>query len=101
MQHALSNKLSLGYNLGCDWDGYSRSPLYIYTLTTSYSFSDKFGSYAEIYGFGLSDVHPSNNFDGGMTYLITDNFMVDLSSGMGLNDTAYQYYVAVGFSYRN
>jgi hypothetical protein len=101
MQHSLSNKLFLGYNLGCDWDGYSHSSAYIYTLTTNYSFTDRFGSYVEIFGFALGDERPATNFDGGITYLITDNFMVDLSSGIGLNDTVSQYYVAVGFSYRN
>ncbi len=101
MQHAPSNKWALGYNLGCEWNGYSPSPSYLYTLTTSYSFTNKFGSYVEIYGYCLRDEYPSNDFDGGMTYLITDNFMVDLSSSIGLNDTAPQYYIAVGFSYRN
>lgn len=101
MQHSITENLSLGYNLGCEWDGFSKSPTYIYTLTTGFSLTEKLGSYVELFGFAQSKVSPSHNFDGGMTYLITNNFMVDLSSGIGLTSTAPQYYVALGFSLRN
>ncbi len=101
MQHTLTENCNLGYNLGFEWDGHSSTPTYIYTFTTGFSLTHKFGSYIEIFGFAPSNESSSHNFDGGMTYLITDNFMVDLSSGIGLTDTAPKYYVALGFSFRN
>jgi Putative MetA-pathway of phenol degradation len=100
MQHTLAEKLSLGYNLGCEWDGLLPAPTYIYTLTTGYSVSDKLGSYIELFGFAPQEDNANHNLDGGVTYLITDNFMVDLSSGVGLTDNAPEHYIALGFSFR-
>ncbi|WP_162126688.1 transporter [Flavobacterium phycosphaerae] len=100
MQHTLSEKLSLGYNLGCEWDGVTPATTYIYTLTTGYAVTNKLGSYIELFGFAPQDDSANHNLDGGVTYLITDNFMVDLSSGVGLTDNAPEHYIAFGFSFR-
>lgn len=101
LQHTLTDNLTLGYNLGCAWDGSLPSPTYLYTVTTGFTLTEKLSSYVELFGFTQSKESLSHNFDGGMTYLITDNFMVDLSSGIGLTNTAPQYFVAIGFSLRN
>jgi Putative MetA-pathway of phenol degradation len=37
MQHTLSNKFSLAYNLGAEWDGDTPQPTFIYTLTSGLS----------------------------------------------------------------
>jgi len=37
MQHTLSEKVSLSYNLGAEWDGETPEPKFIYTLTTGFS----------------------------------------------------------------
>ncbi len=100
MQHTLSNKLTLGYNLGCEWDGITPVPTYLYTLTTGLAITNKLGTYAEVFGFASQTESANHNLDGGITYLITDNFMVDLSSGVGLTDIALEYYVTLGFSFR-
>ncbi|TBX71343.1 transporter [Flavobacterium silvisoli] len=100
MQHTLSDKMTLGYNLGCEWDGITPLPTYVYTLTTGLAVTDKLGIYTEVFGFASQAESANHNLDGGMTYLITDNFMVDLSSGVGLTDIAPEYYFALGFSFR-
>ncbi len=100
MQHTLSEKLSLGYNLGCEWDGFTPETTFIYTLTTGYAISDKIGSYVELFGFAPQGDSANHNFDGGVTYLFTNNFMVDLSSGVGLTENAPNYYMALGLSIR-
>jgi hypothetical protein len=100
MQHTLSDKFSLGYNLGSEWDGFTAAPTFIYTLTTGYAISEKMGSYVELFGFGPQKDKANHNFDGGITYLINHNFMLDLSSGVGLTANAPDYYIAFGFSYR-
>jgi hypothetical protein len=101
MQHTLAEKLSLGYNLGCEWDGVTPAPTYIYTLTTGFAVTEKLGSYIELFGFAPQDDSANHNLDGGVTYLINNNFMVDLSSGVGLTDNAPDYYFAFGFSFRH
>lgn len=100
MQHTLNEKLSLSYNLGAEWDGLTPEPTFIYTLTTSYSISDKLGSYIELFGFGPQNDKANHSFDGGLTYLINNNFMLDLSSGVGITNNAPDYYTAIGFSFR-
>lgn len=100
MQHTLSDKFSLGYNLGFEWDGMSPESTFIYTLTSGYAITRKIGCYAEIFGFAPEKDKASHNLDGGFTYLINDNFMVDLSSGFGITDTAPDYYVSLGCSFR-
>ncbi len=100
MQHTLSDKLNLGYNLGVEWDGFSVEPTFIYTLTTGYSLTEKLGSYIELFGFSPQNDKANHNLDGGFTYLINNNFMVDLSSGFGISKTAPKYYFTLGISFR-
>ena len=100
MQHTLSERFSLSYNLGSEWDGVSPEPTFIYTLTTGYSITKKLGSYIELFGFAPQKQTSNHSFDGGITYLITNDFMLDLSSGVGLNELAPDYYCAFGFSFR-
>lgn len=100
MQHTLSDKFTLSYNIGSEWDGFSAAPTFIYTLTTGYSITEKLGSYLEIFGFAPQEDKANHLVDGGITYLINNNFMLDLSSGMGLTETAPDYYISAGFSFR-
>ncbi|HCQ13136.1 transporter, partial [Flavobacterium sp.] len=100
MQHTLSEKFSLSYNLGSEWDGFSAEPIFLYTLTTGYAITPKIGSYIEVYGFAPQNDKANHNLDGGITYLINNNFMVDLSSSFGITDNAPDHYIAFGFSFR-
>jgi Putative MetA-pathway of phenol degradation len=100
MQHTLSEKFSLSYNLGSEWDGLSAEPTFLYTLTSGYSITKKLGSYIELFGFAPQNDKANHNLDGGITYLINNNFMVDLSSGIGITNNAPKHYFALGFSFR-
>lgn len=100
MQHSLSEKWSLGYNIGAEWDGLTPKPTFVYTLTTGYSIDEKLGSYIELFGFATQNKKTNHNLDGGLTYLITNNFMVDLSSGFGITEVDFEHYFALGISFR-
>ncbi|AWA29202.1 transporter [Flavobacterium magnum] len=100
MQHTLSDRLSLGYNLGAEWDGETPEPTFIYTLTTGISLSGKAGCYVELYGFSPQKSRPDHRCDGGFTYLLSNDMMVDVSAGIGISENAPDYYAAVGFSFR-
>lgn len=100
MQHTLFDRLSLAYNLGAEWDGETPEPTFIYTLTTGFSITEKWGSYVELYGFLPQKQQSDHRLDGGLTYLINNNVMIDISSGIGLTRNAPKYFVALGFSYR-
>ena len=66
MQHSLSEKFDLAYNVGAEWDGESAQPIFIYTLTTGYSISEKTGCYIEVYGFAPEKLNPDHRVDGGL-----------------------------------
>lgn len=100
MQHNLSEKLSFSYNLGTEWEGFSAEPTFIYTNAIGYSISDKLGSYIELFGFIPQKEKSNHSIDGGITYLINHNFMLDLSSGIGISKNAPKNYFAFGFSFR-
>jgi hypothetical protein len=100
MQHTLSKKVSLAYNLGAEWDGETPNQTYLYTLTTGYSLTEKIGCYAEIYGYFQKESKADHRIDGGLTYLVSNNFMVDLSGGIGITENAPKYYLSFGISYR-
>jgi hypothetical protein len=100
MQHTLSKKVTLSYNIGAEWDGFTAEPAFIYTLTAGYSITDKIGSYAEVYGFLPQKNKADHRTDAGFTYFLSNNMMVDLSGGVRLNSIAPKSYVALGFSFR-
>jgi Putative MetA-pathway of phenol degradation len=100
MQHTLSEKMSFSYNLGAEWDGFTPEPTFIYTIATGYSISNNWGSYIELFGFAPQNTEASHNFDGGLTYLINNNTMLDVSAGVGLTENSFQHYFALGFSFR-
>jgi hypothetical protein len=100
MQHTLSPRLSLAYNLGAEWDGENPGQTFIYTLTTGYAISERLGAYIELFGFAPADDKAKHSFDGGVTYLVNDDFMLDLSGGFRLTDNAPKGYVSLGISYR-
>jgi hypothetical protein len=100
MQHTLSSNISLGYNLGMEWDGESNDPEYIYTLTSGFGISEKFGCYIELYGFAAKAHTADHRFDAGITYLPTDWLMLDASGGFGVSKTAPQNFFGMGFTVR-
>ena len=100
MQHTLSEKFTFGYNLGAEWDGESAEPSFIYTVTTGYAITDKFGAYIELFGFAPQKSIADNRFDGGVSYLLRNNILIDVSGGIGLNENSRYSYISFGFSFR-
>lgn len=100
MQHGLSDKVSLSYNLGAEWDGESAEPLYIYTLAAGFALNDRWGYYVESYGFVPGKGDADHRVDSGFTYLVSNDVMLDFSGGWGLSEQSPDYYLALGFSFR-
>lgn len=72
--HTLSEKSSLGYNLGMAWGNDSPEASYIYTIAYGYSISNKFGAYVELYGDLPENSKANHLWDAGLTYLVSNNF---------------------------
>jgi hypothetical protein len=100
MQHTISSRQTISYNLGAEWSGITLEPTFIYTLTTGYSFTEKVGGYIEFFGFIPQITKPDHRFDGGLTYLFNPNHQLDISAGLGLSKISPEYYAGLGYSYR-
>ena len=100
MQHTISEKQSLAYNIGAEWNGETAEPTFVYTLTTGYSLGEKIGAYFELYGFVPQIEKPDHRFDAGLTYLFNPNHQLDISGGFGLSKTSPKYFVSLGYSFR-
>ena len=82
--HTLSEKSSIGYNLGAQWGNDSPEIAYVYTLSYGYSVLDTLGIYAEIYG-DLPENSQANHFwDAGLTYAIKPNIQLDATVGKSI-----------------
>ncbi len=100
LQHTLSPRCSLGYNLGAAWDGFSNTPAWIYRVSPGISIGTKGYLYMEAYGFLQKNESASHNIDGGFAYYINNNFKLDISAGKGLSATSPSFYIALGGSVR-
>lgn len=100
MQHTFSSNTSLAYNAGCEWDGFSNDPAYIYTLSLGNAPSEKTYVYIESFGALRKSMSPEHNLDAGFAYLFTNHVKADISSGIGISKSAPKWYLAVGISAR-
>lgn len=100
MQHTLSDKTSLGYNLGAGWDGFSANATFLYTLAVGQSLTDNLSCFGEIYGFTPEHQTAWHSVDGGFTFHTGPNFLIALWGGFGLTENAPDYFAAAGFSFR-
>ncbi len=100
LAHTLSEKSSLGYNIGMAWDGDITTASYLYTFAYGYSISDKVGTYIELYG----DIPENSSFkhlwDAGFTYLVNDNIQLDISGGTGITKNVQDLFLSAGISVR-
>ncbi len=100
MKNTISKTADLGYNLGVEWDGFSTSPYYIYSLSFGLELSEKWSMYAEPFGFVYLHQAAVTVFDGGLQYYINKNVKLDVSAGFGLSEAAVNYYMDAGLSFR-
>lgn len=100
MQNTLSDKAAIGYNVGGEWDGFSNTPDWIYTLAPGYNLGKNGYAYVELYGSVRKGSSPQHSIAGGVAYYFTDDTKIDLSGSYGLTEAATDHYIAVGFSFR-
>ncbi|MEP7237071.1 MAG: transporter [Ferruginibacter sp.] len=100
MQHTINSVVSLGYNLGMEWERFGSPPAYIYTLAPGFNIGEKWYAYVEVFGFIWKDDDPENSIDGGIAYYVNDDLKLDISAGFGISKRAPDNYVAIGVSFR-
>lgn len=98
--HTLSDRLSLGYNLGADWDGNTGRPSLVYSIAFGITITDKFGTFVENYGVFPERGNAEHLIDAGITFLVLNNLQLDASAGLGLTDNAADRFISLGVTYR-
>jgi hypothetical protein len=100
MNHTLSETVGLGYNIGAEWDGFSNTPSWVYTLAPGFNIGKNGYGYVEAFGSITKNQSPSHALDAGLAYYFSDNSKIDFSSGIGLSEAATDWYCAIGYSFR-
>ncbi|MEO6611773.1 MAG: transporter [Chitinophagaceae bacterium] len=99
-QNSLAEHIAIGYNLGAEWDGYTGTPAWIYTLAPGFELGEKWYAYVEAFGFIRKNESPEHNLDAGLAYFINPDLKIDISGGVGISESAPKNYIAVGLSFR-
>lgn len=97
--HTLSDRFSVGYNLGAEWDGETAIPAYFYSVSLGVGIIDNLGMFIESYGWLPEEGEAQHLVDAGFTYLILSNFQFDVSGGIGIQN-GIDNFISVGLTYR-
>jgi hypothetical protein len=86
-------------------DDVTQETFYIFaqSWTVGYSLTEKLGAYTEwfaLFPSGADTVRPEHYFDGGFTYLLSNNVQWDIRAGVVLNDAAADYFLGMGLAVR-
>lgn len=100
--NAVSKAFTVNYSVGADWDGESSEPNFTYALAPVLNLTNRFSIFAELYGSQPQREEDYFNIraDAGITYLVSNDFQLEVSAGDGISDDATSRFVAAGFSYR-
>lgn len=82
--HTLNDRLSLGYNIGAEWDGETTTPITLLGLGLYYDISDNIGSFVEAYNY----LHPKSDnqylTEFGFTWLVSRRVQLDIAADFDL-----------------
>ena len=100
----LAERLAMGSNLNYAWaseDG-ARFGQFSGTLAFGYSVNDRMGAFLEYFTFvPAGKGGPNANYiDGGFTFLVNNDYQLDVRAGFGLNSARPDYFIGAGFGRR-
>lgn len=99
LTYDINDRFGIAVQYGLSWDGLTPNPTTSYTLALGYGITDKLSFYVEPYGFLTNNGDELHLINGGFTYLINDDFQVDLTGGFGLNEAAPDNFINCGASF--
>jgi len=100
----LSERLALSSNLNYAYasEGGAQFSQFSGSLSFGYGLTERLGTYLEYFGFvPASKGGPNAGYlNGGVTYLVHNDYQLDLRAGIGLNSPQPDYFVGVGAAHR-
>lgn len=100
MAKSVNDFLSLGTNIGTQYNSADEEMNYLYTLAAGLGLSEKLGAFIEIYSEMFQSSKPFMSLDAGFTYLLLPNLQLDISGGNGLFHNSKFWYLGTGLSVR-
>ncbi len=102
LENELTENLSNAANAIVQWDGISDDNYYSYSYSLGYSLSDRANVFIELYGDIYSNATPTHKIDFGATYIINNDWCIDISSGKTLSNKLVNldYFIGFGSSFR-
>ena len=98
-ENSISNVFTLYYSLGFDMETNGNATGF-YTLMGSFSVTNRFGGFAEVFSRYDENVKDPWGFDTGVSYLINNNLVIDGTVGFGLNSIASDMFFTVGIGWK-
>jgi len=104
--HTLSERLSLGYNLGVSNDESAVAHTGFYSLALGAGVTDALGLFVEIFGDLPGDAPPVHKFDAGATWLLSPDLQLDASGGFTFAEDEngthlrMEHFISAGVSWR-
>ena len=100
MQNSLTEHIALSYNVGAEWDGFSSTPYWLYSLSSGYELGKNCEAFFEIFGVTQKNELAQNSIDAGFGFYISNDVKLDASAGIGISNAAADYFFGIGFSFR-
>jgi hypothetical protein len=100
MQNSLTEHIALSYNVGAEWDGFSSTPYWLYSVSSGYDLGKRWDAFFEIFGTAQRNELAQNSLDTGFGFYVSPNVKLDASAGIGITDAAVDYFFGIGFSFR-
>ena len=100
MQNNITDKFSICYNIGIQYDGVTSVPTKFAAICLGYNLTEKLSGFVENYNLFSRSTNPANFIDGGFAYLVRKNIQLDLSGNMYLQELKNYYTINFGVSWR-
>lgn len=99
-ENALSDNLSLGYNVGVEWNGYTAKPSAFVALCLGASLTDRLGCFVESHNNLWGEEDNFYGADFGLNYMVGERVQLDLSAALDVCDPAHCWSVSFGVAWQ-
>ena len=98
-ENPITDWMSIGYNVGAEWDGSQPSPTTFLALCLGFSATERLGCFVESYNY----FHKLGNIyaiDFGLNYMVGKRVQLDLAANLDLNHPGQAWAVSFGVAWQ-
>jgi len=100
LSKSVTERMSASVNLGSSWYSLIDEIYYIYSASTGYSLNDLSAIFIEVFGNLFTSYAPVHKFNGGFTYLVSNQIQLDISAGNAISGAESFWFISSGISLR-